>query len=91
MGIGRRSDGSYYIRCDWDDCSHKIDLKAKDFWSASDEAKRLGWKLAKDNDGRWLNFHTEFCKTCYFAPQYVVRRKVNTYPSGAGKEVVDPV
>lgn len=74
MGISKRSDGSFYIRCDWDDCSHKENLEAKDFYEASAEAKRKGWKLAKDGS-RWVNFCHEFCKTCYFAPQAVVRRK----------------
>ena len=41
MGIGKRSDGSFYIRCDWDDCGYKIDLKAKDFYAAKEEAKAL--------------------------------------------------
>lgn len=75
MGIGKRSDGSFYIRCDWDDCGHKIDLEAKDFWEASAEAKRLGWTVCKTPDG-WKNFHTRFCELCYFAPQKIVRRKV---------------
>lgn len=76
MGIGKRSDGSFYIRCDWDDCGHKEDLVAKDFYEASAEAKRKGWVLAKSKDGKWVNFCHEFCKTCYNAPQYTVRRVV---------------
>lgn len=75
MGIGKRKDGTFYVRCDWDDCGRKIDLQAKDFREASDEARRLGFKLAKDKDGKWVNFCTEFCKTCYSAPQVTVRRK----------------
>ena len=75
MGIGKRSDGSFYIRCDWDDCDHKEDLEAKTFYEASAEARRKGWRLAKDNEGRWVNFCHEFCQTCYFAPQVTVRLK----------------
>lgn len=75
MGIGKRKNGSYYCRCDFDECGKVVDLKATDFWEASDEAKKLGFKLAKDSTGRWVNFCTEFCKTCYFAPQVTVRLK----------------
>lgn len=75
MGIGKRRDGTFWIRCDFDDCSKKVELKAKDFWEASDEAKRLGFKLAKDKDGHWVNFCTEFCKMCYFAPQATIHLK----------------
>ena len=75
MGIGRRSNGTFYARCDWDDCGRVVDLKATDFWEASAEAKRLGFKLAKDAEGKWINFCTEFCKTCYFAPQVTIKKK----------------
>ena len=73
MGIGKRCDGSYYIRCDWDDCGYKVNLEAKDFWQAKDEAKRLGWTVSKTPSG-WKNFHTKFCEMCYFAPQIIVKR-----------------
>lgn len=82
MGIGKRKDGTFYVRCDWDDCGcqSKKDLNTKDFWEASAQAKRLGFVLAKDTDGKWLNFCTEFCRTCYFAPQKTIKRpKNNTY------------
>lgn len=78
MGVHRRRDGSFYVRCDWDDCGYKVDLKSRDFWEAKDEAKRLGFRLAKDKDGRWVNFCHEFCKTCYFAPQVTIRIKRKT-------------
>ena len=76
MGIRKRSDGSFYIRCDFDDCNNIIDLKSKDFWEASAEAKRLGWILAKDKDGKWYNFCTGYCKLCYFNPPIIVRKKI---------------
>lgn len=72
MGIGKKSDGKFYIRCDWHDCSHQEDLDANNFWEASDEARKKGWLLAKDKHGRWVNFHTRFCETCYNAPQVIV-------------------
>lgn len=75
MGIGKRKDGSFYVRCDFDGCGNKIDLKAKDFWEASDEAKKLGFKVTKDKSGQWVNFCTDFCKMCYFAPQITIYRK----------------
>lgn len=75
MGIGRRSDGSFYVRCDWDDCGRKVELKARDFYEASAEARRLGWILAKDREGHWVNFDHGFCKLCFFAPQVVVYRR----------------
>ena len=78
MGISRRCDGSFYVRCDWDDCGNKVNLKAKDFYEASAEARRLGWTLAKDRDGHWVNFCTKFCQLCHFAPQVVVYRKRRT-------------
>ena len=75
MGIGKRKDGSFYIICDRDDCTEKTELKSRDFYEASAEARRLGWVLAKTKDGKWVNFCTEFCKTCYFAPQYYTTKK----------------
>lgn len=80
MGIGKRRDGSFYCICDYDECGNKVDLKAKDFYEASAEARKLGFRLAKNSEGRWVNFCTEFCKTCYFAPQITItlRKKTNT-------------
>lgn len=75
MGIGKRRDGSFYVRCDWDDCGRVINLRATDFWEASSEAKKLGFVLAKDSEGKWVNFCTEFCKTCFFAPQVTIKKK----------------
>lgn len=74
MGIHQRRDGTFYAKCDFDDCMHVEELKARDFWEASAEAKKLGFKPIKDKDGRWVNFCTEYCKMCYFNPPIIVKR-----------------
>lgn len=68
MGIGKRRDGSFYIACDCEDCDHKVDLEAKDFYQASAEARRLGWKLKKTADGRWVNFCSDWCAYLFDVP-----------------------
>ena len=71
----RREDKSYYVQCDFEGCLYTQDLQAKDFWEASAEAKRLGWLLAKDRDGKWCNFNTEYCKMCHLQPPIIVKKK----------------
>lgn len=72
MSIRQRPDKTFYIKCDFDDCRNVVELKAKDFWEASAEAKRLGWRLVKDKDGKWCNFCTGFCEMLYFNPPITV-------------------
>lgn len=72
MGISKRSNGSFYAKCDWPGCAYVEDLEASNFWDAATEAKKKGWIVAKDREGHWANFHTEFCKICFFAPQVTV-------------------
>lgn len=75
MGIRRRRDGTFYVMCDFEDCRFVQELEAKDFWEASAEAKRLGWLLAKDKEGKWCNFNTGYCKLCHLQEPIIVKRK----------------
>ena len=78
MGIGKRCDGSFYCVCDFDECNNKVELSAKEFYEASAEAKRLGFRLRKNKDGRWVNFCTKFCEDCYFMEPIIIRRKTGS-------------
>lgn len=78
MGIGRRRNGTFYCVCDFDGCNHVTELNAKDFYEASAEARRLGFRLRKNKDGRWVNFCTKFCEDCYFMEPKVIIRKTGS-------------
>lgn len=72
MGIHKKGT-TFYIKCDNDCCKNIVELKATTFSEASKEAKKLGWLLCRDKtDTGWVNFCTEFCKTCYNAPTVIV-------------------
>jgi hypothetical protein len=73
MGIHKRSDGSFYAKCDFEGCMHVIELKAKDFWEASAEAKRLGFRARKDKYGHWVNYCTRYCEMCDTQEPIVVK------------------
>mgnify|MGYP003483437574 CR=1 FL=1 len=74
MGVHKRRDGSFYVKCDFEDCAHVVELKATDFWEATEEAKRHGFKPMKDKDGRWVSFCGEYCRMCYVNPPIIVKR-----------------
>lgn len=78
MGIGKRRDGSFYCICDFEGCYHKEELMAKEFSEAVAEAKRLGFRLRKDKNGKWVNFCTKFCEECYFMEPVIIRRKTGS-------------
>lgn len=82
MGMYKGKNGYYILKCDFKDgCGNEVQLHSKDFWEALAESKKLKWITKKNKDGRWVNFCTEFCEVCYFAPQArikVKKYKVNT-------------
>jgi hypothetical protein len=73
MGIHQRRDKSFYARCDFDDCMNVVELKAKDFWEAKDEAKKLGF-ITRKKDGQWVNFCTRYCEICGMQDPIIIER-----------------
>lgn len=75
MGVHQRRDKTFYAKCDFEGCMHTEELKATSFWEAVDEAKRLGFKPAKDKDGLWVSFCTPFCKMCHMQGPIIIKKK----------------
>lgn len=77
MGIHQHRDKTFYVKCDFEGCMHSEELKAKDFYEALAEAKRLGFYQRKDRTGRWVSFDTRYCEMCYNQPEITVYRTKN--------------
>lgn len=74
MSVHGRKNGTFYVICDFEDCGHMEELKAKTFWDAVDEAKRLGFKPSKDKEGNWKSFCTGYCRMCHMQGAIEIRK-----------------